>query len=227
MTRFPVPSSVSTADIARAVPWFPVTGGLVGGLAGLAGWWARGAIGDFPSAFLTVAIGLLITGALHEDGLADTFDGLGAGGGRSAILEVMQDSRVGVYGVAALILAIGLKASLLMTLPDDRFVLVAAVAAAVSRAWAVTMMKVFPPAKESGLVADLSTSLSSTRALIAALVGAGAAALLGWPQALAALVGWTAALLIGLWARRRIGGLTGDVVGAMVVVSELGVLTLA
>lgn len=227
MTRLPVPSSPSTAALAQAVPWFPVTGGLVGGLAGLAGWWARGAIGVSASAFLTVAVGLLITGALHEDGLADTFDGLGAGGGRSAMLEVMADSRVGVYGVAALILAVGLKASLLAALLDDRLVLVTCVAAGVSRACAVTMMKVFPPAKDSGLVADLSRSLSSSRALVTALVGAGVAVLLGWPQALAALVGWTAALLVGLWARRRIGGLTGDVVGAMVVVSELGVLTLA
>ncbi|MGH8958452.1 MAG: adenosylcobinamide-GDP ribazoletransferase, partial [Acidimicrobiia bacterium] len=149
------------------------------------------------------------------------------GGERSTILEVMKDSRVGVYGVAALVLAIGLKASLLTTLPDGRFVLVATVAAAVSRACAVTMMKLFPPAKNTGLVADLSPSLSSPLALITALLGVGAAALLGWPQAISALVGWVAGFLVGWWAWRRIGGLTGDVVGAMVVVSELGVLTLA
>ncbi|HJQ95624.1 MAG TPA: adenosylcobinamide-GDP ribazoletransferase, partial [Acidimicrobiia bacterium] len=80
LSRFPVRGHYSTTDLARSAPWFPIVGALIGSLAGVAGWWARTKIGALPAAFLTVAIGVMITGALHEDGLADTFDGLGAGG---------------------------------------------------------------------------------------------------------------------------------------------------
>jgi adenosylcobinamide-GDP ribazoletransferase len=151
---------------------------------------------------------------------------LGAGGDREAILAVMKDSRVGVFGVTALILAIGLKASLLTALPADRYVLIAGVAGAVSRASAVTMMKVFPPAGSIGLAATLSPALSNPVVALTALIGVGAAASLGWPGAAGALLGWASGLLVALWSWRLIGGVTGDTLGAIVVVSELGVLAL-
>ena len=200
---------------------------MIGSLAGLAGWWATTTIGALPGAFLTVATGVMITGALHEDGLADTFDGLGAVGNREAILAAMKDSRVGVFGVTALVLAICLKASLLTTLPTDRYVLVAGVAGALSRAAAVTVMKIFPPATATGLAATLSPALSVPSVALTALIGVGAAAFLGWPHAAAGLLGWASGLLVAWWAWRRIGGVTGDILGAVVVISELGVLALA
>lgn len=224
LSRFPVRTRYSTTDLARSVPWFPIVGALIGSLAGVAGWWATKKIGALPAAFLAVAIGVMITGALHEDGLADTFDGLGAGGDRETILAVMKDSRVGVFGVTALVLAIGLKASLLTALPADRYVLIAGVAGAVSRASAVTMMKVFPPAASIGLAATLSPALSSPMVALTALIGVGAAASLGWPNAAGALLGWASGLLVALWSWRLIGGVTGDTLGAVVVISELGVL---
>lgn len=224
LTRFPVRRRYATTDLARSVPWFPVVGALIGGSAGVAGWWASPRIGALPAAFLTVAIGLMITGALHEDGLADTFDGLGAGGDREAILAVMKDPRLGVFGAIALVLAIGLKVSLLAAIPADRYVLVSGVAGAVSRASAVTMMKVFPPATSKGLAATLSPNLSLPLVVLTASIGAVAAAFLGWPNAAGGLFGWASGLLIALWASRRIGGLTGDTLGAVAVISELGVL---
>lgn len=224
LSRFPVRRPYATTDLARSVPWFPVVGALIGALAGVAGWWASTRIGELPAAFLTVAIALMITGALHEDGLADTFDGLGAGGDREEILAVMKDSRVGVFGAIALVLAIGLKVSLLAAIPADRYVLVSGVAGAVSRASAVTIMKVFPPATSKGLAASLSPALSVPLVVLTALIGTMAAAFLGWPNAAGGLLGWASGLLMAFWAWRRIGGLTGDTLGAVAVISELGVL---
>ena len=224
LSRFPVRRPYATTDLARSVPWFPVVGALICALAGVAGGWASTRIGELPAAFLTVAIALMITGALHEDGLADTFDGLGAGGDREAILAVMKDSRVGVFGALALVLAIGLKVSLLAAIPADRYVLVSGVAGAVSRASAVTIMKVFPPATSKGLAASLSPALSVPLVVLTALIGTMAAAFLGWPNAAGGLLGWASGLLMAFWAWRRIGGLTGDTLGAVAVISELGVL---
>ena len=107
LTRLPVRCALGgEGSLARAAWAFPIVGALVGAFGALA-FWGAALVGlhPFVAGVLAVAATLLVTGALHEDGLADTADGFGAGGSRERKLEIMRDSRIGTYGVVALVLS--------------------------------------------------------------------------------------------------------------------------
>ncbi|MBC7908147.1 MAG: adenosylcobinamide-GDP ribazoletransferase, partial [Rhodospirillaceae bacterium] len=110
LTRLPLPDLGVVADggLARAMRTFPLVGGAVGLAAGLVFLAAHAVLPPLPAALLAVLVAIVLTGALHEDGLADTADGLGARGGREARLEVMRDSRTGAFGVLAIVFSVGL-----------------------------------------------------------------------------------------------------------------------
>ncbi|MCP3369491.1 adenosylcobinamide-GDP ribazoletransferase, partial [Bradyrhizobium cajani] len=158
VTILPVASSKPATDgaIARATWALPVAG-LVVGLAGALVYKVASRFGLTPSlaALLALAATALITGALHEDGLADTADGLGGGRTRERKLEIMRDSRIGTYGVCALILTFGLRWSALATIANPWAVTLALCAAhAAARAGVPAFMSLVPPARPDGLSAS-------------------------------------------------------------------------
>jgi adenosylcobinamide-GDP ribazoletransferase len=210
-------------DLGLAAPWFPAVGALVGALAGALLLVAEPLVGAQVAATLAVAALVIVTGALHADGLADCADGLGARGGRERRLDVMRDPAVGVFGTLALLgwvlLVIGSLAQLDRT--DALLTLVSA--AAVGRWGALLHAVAAPPARRDGLGVGFAVR---PVALVPATVATIAVALLANPPArgLAALLaGVVAAVLVSLWARRTLGGRTGDTLGATIALGEVAV----
>lgn len=216
----------------RAMAWFPIVGALIGA-AGGALYWAASTVGLPPALAALVAIGGLVwlTGALHEDGLADVADGFGGGRDRARKLEIMKDSRIGTYGAATLLLALGAKVAALATLAEPRTVALALIGAhAFSRGLLPALKAALPDARADGVSAAQGRP-NGARALVAAVIGLtlGATALgelalplFGAPAVLAAAL--LPVLLLARMARRQIGGITGDVLGAAQQVAELAFL---
>lgn len=234
LTRLPIRLRGALPDdaVARAAWSFPLVGALVG-LAGTGAAIAADALGLPPlaSALLALAATMAMTGALHEDGLADTADGLGGGRTREQKLEIMKDSRIGSYGVLALIVGVGLRATALAAqIQDTRLHLLGALVAAHagSRALLPLLMRALPPVRPGGLAA--SVGVPSSLSSIAALVLGTAAVFWGLGDRLG-LIGFVAAALgmvaVGALARRQIGGYTGDVLGAAQQVGEIILLLAA
>src|ERR1700726_3036808 len=156
-TRAPLPHSppIGGADIARASWGLPVIGALIGLLGALAYWIAfRFNLPPLVGAALAVTATLAATGCLHEDGLADTFDGFGGGADRERKLEIMRDSRIGTYGACALAMSLLLRVGALASLADPGPVTLALMAAnAGARAVVPLFLRLVPPARPDGLSA--------------------------------------------------------------------------
>ncbi|MCR6629006.1 MAG: adenosylcobinamide-GDP ribazoletransferase [Magnetospirillum sp.] len=230
LTRLPLPDCgvVAPGGLARSMRLFPLVGAGIGAAAGLVFLLADAVLPDLAAALLAVLAGVLLTGALHEDGLADTADGLGARGGRERRLEVMRDSRTGAYGVLALLFTVGLRAAALAEAPTGLAGLGALVAAAAwSRALIPAAMQVMAPARTDGLghgagVPDASVAAAAAVVgIVLAFAGLGLAAP---PAVLAGLAG---ALAVVAVARRALGGYTGDVLGGVQQAAEAAVLLAA
>lgn len=227
LTRLPLRASdAALARGAKAAWSWPLVGGVLGGIAGIAASLLL-ALG-LPAplvAGLGLVIGVMMTGALHEDGLADTADGFWGGWEPARRLEIMKDSHIGSYGVIALILSLGLRWVALSVIFAAGLALPALVAVAVlSRATMPVMIYALPPAREGGLSRSVgrvpfdTVVLACGVALVLALLAAGLVAL---PLAGAAAL---AAFGMGWLARIKIGGQTGDVLGATQQVSEIVLL---
>lgn len=223
LTRLPL-RGIQTVPLAQAVWAFPLVGavvGLWGGMAlALAAWLG---LSPFASALVALAAMTLVTGALHEDGLADYADGCG-GAPPARALEIMRDSRIGSYGVLALILVIALKAAALADLAPGTAMAALIGTAALSRAGMAVALWRMPAARPDGL-GRLAGRPSGTGSALA--VGLGCACLLplGLGATLAAAgVCAIAQVLLARHARRRLGGQTGDVLGALQQVGEVTAL---
>lgn len=209
----------------------PVAGALVGLCVGIVSWLALalGLPATLAAAF-ALAAGTALTGALHEDGLADTLDGFGGGRDREARLAIMRDSRIGSYGALALGLSLIARWAALSALAatSPATALVAAIAAhAASRAALPALMASLPPARPDGLAAGVGRIDAATARIAAAL---GLAFLLpgGFAFAVvAALLVAGLAFLVARLALARIGGQTGDVLGAAQQAGEIAVLAAA
>lgn len=228
LTRLPFrPGGVWRADaLAGAMRAFPLIGMLVGAIAGGALWLAAStSLHPLACALVGLIVAAGVSGALHEDGLADMADAMG-GGTRERRLEIMRDSRIGAYGVLALVLAVGLKAAILSGLPGPGVAWGAlVVAAAISRAVMAPCMVLTRPARGDGLAADAGRPDGLTAALGLGLGAVVGIAVFGWALGLAALVAALAAALATAWlARARFGGYTGDVLGAVQQTAEISVL---
>lgn len=228
LTRLPIRwRGAWPADALRRSQWaFPVIGVLVG-LAGAAAYAATAALGLPPmaAAVAAVAAQVCLTGALHEDGLADLADGMG-GATPEARLAIMRDSRVGSYGVLALVLVVAARVAALTAIGAPAAVAVAlAVSGAVSRAALPALLAWLPPARPDGLAAGAGRPVPAAIAVSIVLAMVPAVAMTGPARAAAAaLAAAAAALAVGLLARRRLGGHTGDVLGAAQQAAEIAAL---
>jgi adenosylcobinamide-GDP ribazoletransferase len=221
LTRVPIRLRREPSMIA-AVPWFPVVGTVIGAVVGslAAGLWF--AVPPLVAAGAAVAVGLLITGAFHEDGLADIADAFGGGWTVERRLEILKDPRHGSYGVAAMCSSIVLRIVCVGSLPGPLAMFVGVTAAhTIGRAASVGLMGSAPIASPRGLGADYARGLGARRTAVGVASGLLITALLcGWwvgPLAVAALAG---AAAVAWLARRKIGGVTGDVLGACEQVVE-------
>lgn len=214
LTRLPVPAHRhSGASSAWAWPLV----GLICGAIGVAVIWLGEAARLSPGviAAMAMAVMAMATGGLHEDGLADTADGLFGGRTRERRLEIMKDSHIGSFGTLALLLVtLAAWSALTALIRTGQAVPALLVAAALSRAPMAAIMAALPPARQTGLSATSGRPGLAT-ALMAVVIGCGLALAIGGRQALPAL---PAVLIIcGLLATsaaRRIGGQTGDILGA-------------
>lgn len=230
LTRLPVrlPDFLSEIPLAAAARAFPFAGAAVAGAGALAFGMAW-TIGLPPTIAGVIAVAAMtaFTGALHEDGLADFADSLGARD-KTKVLAIMRDSRIGTFGVLALIFAIALRAGALAYVADPieaLFLLLAASAG--SRACVVRAMHVLPMARADGLAATAGRP-GQARMLDTLAIGAAFLLFLGPVGAVAAAFAAGAATLwVERLARRHVGGQTGDVLGAVQQISEIAILCAA
>jgi len=228
LTRLPLPEiRVYGPDtLAASMSAFPIVGAAVGGFGGLIYLALGHFVWPFAAALVAVVAQIVMTGALHEDGLADFADGLGARGGKEARLAAMRDSHIGVFGALALMIAVVLRAALVASIPNGLAGLGAMIAAAaLSRAAIPFVMQFLPSARTDGLGALAGTPDFSVAALAAVIAIVTSLPSLGFGAALAAIAGAAlGSLLVWHMARRALGGFTGDVLGAVQQMSEIGVL---
>lgn len=230
LTRVPVGAAFAPADLPRATAAFPLVGAVValvavGVRAGL-----EPLLGPAAGTVAAVVATVAVTGALHEDGLADVADGLGAGRDPAARLAVMRDSHVGAYGVLALLGALGGQVAVLAVLPLTAFAAATTAGHVLSRAAVAPLARWMAPADGGGLGSSVAGGPGrgglAVVAVVAVLAAGGAATAVGAP-------GWAPVVLVvaagaaagcAVLLRRRVGGLTGDGYGATIVVIQVVVM---
>ena len=215
----------SARSARRSVAWFPVVGLGIGGAVAAVNWAARLAIPDLPAAALALAAGVVLTGALHLDGLADTFDGLLGGKEPERRLEIMKDPSIGVFGVAAVALVLIAKWGGISSLPDANGWVAIALAAMAGRFAAVAAMAAFRYKDGEGLGTPFQGA-GRISYVTAAVLAVALAVVLAGPLGLAALACAAAiGLAVSAFAARRLGGgVTGDVYGAAIELAEVSAL---
>ncbi|MDG3040401.1 adenosylcobinamide-GDP ribazoletransferase [Roseicyclus marinus] len=229
LTRLPVPRDLPWSEERQAasMAYLPLVGLCVGAIGGLILWGAAQVFPMMVAVLMSLAATLWVTGAFHEDGLADAADGLGGGATQERALEIMRDSRIGSYGAVTLGVVLALKVAGLVALPLGMAVAVLALGHGISRYGAVLVMfladyaraegaKFAPPTISAGGHGVALASAVAMAAGLVALVGfAGVVGLLG------------SAILGGVVTRaylRKLGGFTGDCLGATQQMAELGLI---
>ena len=227
LTRLPTPALTGFEPdwISRSARYFPLVGLLVGGICAAVFWGASQLWTGALPALLAIGVGVLLTGAFHEDGLADTCDGLGGGGTSERRLEIMKDSRIGTYGALGLGFVLSTKVAALATLPVGLGAWTLVAAHAGGRGASVLAMRALAYVRDvdGGKWKPAPSDLGFWEVLAAATFAA-------LPLALSPagvvfqglLAGALLALVLALVARRLLGGYTGDVLGAIEQVFELG-----
>jgi len=228
LTRIPLHRASATRplNMSAAVPWFGVLGALLGALQGAVYVGGYEVATPALAAAFSVALLALVTGAFHHDGLADMADGFGGGWSREQRLDVMKDSRLGTYGATALVCVIIIEVAALAALAGWIAFAAAVTAHALSRVVATGVMIVATPASDSGLGVDYLSGLSrpavlATSALAIAATGV-TFGLIAVPIVGAAYL--SAAVVVRL-ATAKIGGITGDVLGAIQQIAKVTILT--
>jgi adenosylcobinamide-GDP ribazoletransferase len=229
LTRIPIGDG-RKPNVESAPAWFPIVGLLIGAACG--GVFAGGSwlVGPLPGAALAIGFGALVTGAFHQDGLADTADAFGGGWTVEQRLEIFKDSRHGTYGVMSLVIVVALQITALSTLGMRAGLMALAAAHGLGRCGAVLVMVLLPSARTEGLGASLGAHLSKRR--VAASTGLVMILVIGADSddfgGIVVLAAGVIALMItaGL-SMRKIRGVVGDVLGAAEQIVETTVLLTA
>lgn len=227
-TVFPVPGQ-DAKSMAGSLPWFPIVGVILGGLVyAVTAAFQRFTHSDWPeaAAFIAVAAGVFVTRGFHLDGLSDWADSFGALNNRKRMLEIMKDSRVGVFGVLALITILMGKWIAVTRLCSDNGILWIMAAYIISRTSQVEMITTLPYARPEGGTASAFVSgarpihrwIAHLLAILLLFV------LFGWQGLIFLIIGGIVGIVFGIWCRRRFGGVTGDLVGACSEIVETTVL---
>jgi len=222
-TRLPMPSvpDFQESDLNHSVKYFPLVGLLVGALAALVYWLAAKILPIEIAVILSMIVTIYATGCFHEDGLADAADGLGGGWEKEQVLTIMQDSRIGSYGAAALVMALLTKFTLLGHISPMLVPMVLITGHALSRYAAVLVIYTQVYVRSSGKSKPLATKLSAGELILASLFG------LVPLVFLSVHLLWALLPVVLVWAwfshklKRRIGGYTGDCLGAMQQLTEI------
>ncbi len=230
LTRLPAGTHLSPGALRWGSGWFPVVGAIVGGITAALLTLLAGPLPPAMAAFVVIIVSLLVTGALHEDGLADTADALGGARDRDSIFVILKDSRHGTYGVAALVTALGLRAAALATTVDFPAAIV--IAAIVSRTTLTALLVALPYVTPDDVARSRTVVHARVPQLILALAFTAAAFALalarGWLTPLGTGVVVGAGVLVATVAgwrfSARAGGITGDFLGATQQVVELASL---
>ncbi len=210
-------------DTGRAAVWFPWVGVVVGFIT-FVGWgFFDLVLPVIPATVLTLALWVILTGGLHLDGLADCCDGLLSAASKDRRLKIMADPHIGAFGMIGLVLFLLLKVSVLSYIPSTRIFHVLLLAPTFSR-WLVLLAALQPLAQPEGMAADFSLGLSNTSIAAAAVIPIALIFWGGWNSLLAVVLASLAIASIVAFARSRIGGMTGDVFGLIIEVSELVIL---
>jgi len=222
-TRIPVPSvpDFQESDLNHSAKYFPLIGVLVGGFAALVYWLGLKVFPVEIAVILSMLATIYMTGCFHEDGLADAVDGLGGGWEKEQVLTIMQDSRIGSYGAVALIVALLTKFEALSHIAAIQMPLVLIAGHALSRYAAMLVIYTQSYVRSAGKSKPLATKLSVGELVLA--TGFGLAPLL----VLQAQLLWALLPVVLVWCwfsytlKRRIGGYTGDCLGAMQQLTEI------
>jgi adenosylcobinamide-GDP ribazoletransferase len=233
LTRLPVGRwlNFKQEDLPKSTFWFPLAGALAGASGALAFVAGRQLFPATVAVLLSMLAMVLITGGLHEDGLADAADGLGGGVTKERALEIMRDSRIGSYGALALWFALAIKFASLLWLAHQASIplwRILIIAPAVSRASCIVLFSTCENVRENSRTSKPFAKGIGLNRLIAtaAYATAGIWLLCGnnFVLFLCVALAWIiATVLCRSYYRRRIGGITGDCLGATIVVSELAV----
>ena len=219
LTRLPLgnPDAPGKGALAQAMGMFPLAGVVIGGIGAAIYALAHQILPASVAALLAVAATILVTGGLHEDGLADTADGFGGGTDREKKVAIMRNSRIGSFGVLALLVALGLRVGALAEIGSSLAAAGALIAAhALARAAIPVAMQALAPARADGLGASAGRPSATQTGIAITLAVLVAALALPVSAALAALAGATiGTIVIILVADTQIGGQTGDVLGAV------------
>ena len=231
LTRIPVAAPGCRGGRLADAAWaFPLVGAGIGAAAAFAFLLAQlVGLGDWPAALLAVLAGIALTGALHEDGLGDAADGLIGGRDRDHALAIMRDSRLGTFGVLAIVASVLLRSAALAGIGDAVHAGIGLIAAhAASRAVLPSAMRTITPARADGLGVEAgrpSVSVATAAVTIGVLISLAALGPIRGAIALGAA--GAAVFASGMLAQRRIGGYTGDVLGAFQQIGEIVMLLTA
>ena len=230
LTRLPAgPTGDKAPDLSRSVWAYPLVGALIGGICGAAYWFAT-AVGlpAMIAAGIAIAVGLFPTGAFHEDGLADTADGFGGGATPERKLEIMRDSRIGTYGVVAIVVSVGLRWTAIANIGDPAQTIAILIAVGSLSRVTIFGLLLMPPARKDGMgvvarnppPVALAAGVSIGLAVSYFSVGSTATIVF-------ALIVFIVTLGMGTLAHRHVRGYTGDILGAGQQTSETVILVAA
>ena len=227
LTRIPVRVPIGETDVAASIAWFSVVGALIGTASGAVYLGAREVWPPAISALLAVAVSVAITGAFHEDGLGDTADAFGAASTGRDPQPVLKDPRMGAFGVVALVGGLGLRVAGVAALTPRAGLLALIAAHALARGVSAAVV-VTAPSAASGLGSAYAGLAPRWRGWTACAVGIAVATIcLGAAGFIAAIGAGLAAVGLARWATRVLGGVSGDVLGAIEQIGEILTLLIA
>ena len=224
LTRLPVPHRLATTEeqLGQAAAFFPLVGTIVGGGAAMTFALAQRILPLSVAVFLALGFAAFITSAFHEDGLADTFDGLGGGWTKDRALEIMRDSRIGTYGSLALIFLVLGKYTFLTALAPRQIWRWLIVAHTASRWTVLPLCMWLPYARPEGQGKLVARQINSVALLLGSVTFLLVLLLLPWRSAIVTLaVTMLIVLISGLYFKQRLDGITGDCLGAANQITEV------